>query len=250
MKTNFKDHFSGHSQTYARFRPGYPEQLFYHLSQLAPALHRAWDCATGTGQSALQLAKYFQQVIATDASANQINNAAPQKHVEFRVATAEDSGIDSNTVELVTVAQALHWFDLSAFEREAQRVLVDKGVLAAWSYNLLTINPKIDRMINYLYSELLDPYWPAERRIVERGYQDIQLAMDKLEVPDFTMTAHWDLQQLTGYLNTWSAVKRFEADRHHNPLELIVADLHSAWGPPEQKYLASWPLAVQLWRNS
>ncbi len=249
MPSNFNDYFSDHSQDYALFRPEYPDELYFHLSHLTEHHNYAWDCATGNGQAAKQLAKYYKQIIATDASENQINQAQQQKNIQYRVTTAEKSGIDDQSIDLIVVAQAIHWFDLDKFALETDRVLVDQGVLAVWTYNLLTINPQIDVVVNYLYSNLLGPYWPPERALVESGYQDIHFPFQELDVPKFEMSAHWKLDQLIGYLNTWSAVKAYEADQQSNPIELIFKDLVTAWGDSEQERAISWPLALRIWRK-
>lgn len=245
----FKDYFSGHSQNYDTYRPHYPDELFFHLSHVTEQHKRSWDCATGTGQAAIHLAKYYNKVIATDASDNQVRQAAELNNVIYATAPAESSGIEDHSIDLITVAQALHWFDLDAFANEANRVLTDHGVLAVWTYNLLSINPEVDAQVNYLYSTLLGPYWPPERALVENGYQDIHFPFQELEVPNFEMCAHWKLGQLIGYLNTWSAVKAYEDDQQSNPIELIFKDLVTAWGDKEQERAVSWPLALRIWRK-
>ena len=249
MTTHFKDHFSGHSLDYEKYRPHYPDELFFHLSHLTEQHNRAWDCATGTGQAAIHLAKYYKKVIATDASDNQVRQAAELKNVIYATAPAESSCIEDHSIDLITVAQALHWFDLDAFANEANRVLTDHGVLAVWTYNLLSISPEVDAQVNYLYSTLLGPYWPPERTLVESGYQDIHIPFQELEVPKFEMSAHWKLGHLIGYLNTWSAVKAYEDDQQSNPIELIFKDLVTAWGDNEQERTISWPLALRIWRK-
>src|SRR5437660_11374619 len=148
---SFKDHFSKQAADYAIFRPGYPQELFNYLGNIAASRQLAWDCATGNGQAAVGLAGVFYRVIATDASEKQISNAQPHERVEYRVAPAENSGIKSGTIDLVMIAQALHWFDLDRFYTEARRVLKPDGVLAASDYNLLHINPAIDEVVNRYY---------------------------------------------------------------------------------------------------
>lgn len=246
----FKDYFSGHSQDYDAYRPHYPDELFFHLSHVTEHHNCAWDCATGTGQAAVELAKYYNKVIATDASDNQVRQAAELKNVQYATATAEDSGIVEHSIDLITVAQALHWFDLDRFAKEVDRVLVDHGVLAVWTYNLLTIEQDIDEYINHLYSDLLGPYWAPERTLVENGYQDINFPFTELDVPQFDMYSHWNLRQLIGYLNTWSAVKQYESVKQHNPIELIFQELATAWGDGEQERPVRWPLALRIWRKS
>src|SRR6266516_1372482 len=172
--TKFKDHFSGHAVEYAKFRPRYPDILFESLGSISPQHQLAWDCATGNGQAAVGLARHFDRVIATDASAQQIASAEPNDRISYRVAPAEASGIDSASVDLILVAQALHWFDLDRFFKEAKRVLKENGVLAISSYNVLEIAPEIDAIIWEFYRETTEPFWPPERELVETDSKDIK----------------------------------------------------------------------------
>src|SRR5436190_651141 len=164
----FKDHFSGHAADYAKFRPRYPDQLFDYLAGIAPDRAAAWDCGTGNGQAAVALAERFNHVLATDASAEQIANAAPHRRVTYRVATAEASGIESSSIDLITVAQALHWFDLEKFYSEVGRVLKSHGVITALAYDVLRIEPAIDAVVNHYYTDVIGAYWPPERALVEK----------------------------------------------------------------------------------
>ncbi len=157
----FKDHFSKQATDYAKFRPSYPQELFDYLGSIAPSCQLGWDCGTGNGHAAVGLATVFDYVIATDASEKQIANAQSHKKVEYRVAAAENSGIGSETIDLVMVAQALHWFDLGRFYMEVRRVLKNNGVFAASAYNLLHIEPAVDDVVNRYYYEVVGPFWPT-----------------------------------------------------------------------------------------
>jgi SAM-dependent methyltransferase len=199
----------------------------------------------GQRTSGVGLASVFDRIIATDASEKQIANAQPQSRVEYRVAPAEDSGIKSETVDLIMVAQALHWFDLDHFYAEARRVLKPKGVLAASAYNLLHIEPVIDEVVNRYYDEVVGPFWPPERQLVEQ-FADIPFPFHEIDPPKFEMTAQWNLDHLLGYLRTWSATQRFSAAKGTDPLDQITNDLHNAWGKPERTRSASWPLVVRI----
>lgn len=241
----FKDHFSAHAEDYAKFRPHYPERLFQHLASIAPEKGLAWDCGTGNGQAAVELAKLFSRVIATDASEKQLANAEVHPQIEYRIAPAESSGIDSNTIDLVTVAQALHWFDLNRFYREVRRVLKPHGVLAVWTYTFLHINPAIDAVIDHYYSNVVGPFWPPERASVE-NFGKVPFPFPEIETPKFEMAVEWDLAQLLGYLRTWSATQRFIAANKRDPLEIIFHDLHSEWGEAEQLRHVVWPLILRL----
>ena len=245
---SFKDHFSKQAADYAQFRPTYPQELFDYLGNIAPSRQLAWDCGTGNGQAAVGLASVFDSVIATDASEKQITNAALHERVDYRVAPAEDSGIDSGTVDLIMVAQALHWFDLGRFYAEAQRVLKPDGVLAASAYNLLQIEPAIDEVVNRYYYEVVGSFWPPERKLVER-FADLPFTFHKIDPPKFEMRASWNLDHLVGYLRTWSSTQRFIAAKGSDPLKQIIDDLGAAWGAPEQTRNVVWPLTLRVGRK-
>jgi len=246
MKSTFKDHFSGHASSYQKFRPSYPDEMFEFLASLAPSQALAWDCATGNGQAAISLSKHFAQVIATDASKKQIANTIPNNNIKYQVAKAEHTQIKDRSVDLITVAQALHWFDIAAFFQEAQRVLADSGILAIWSYRFLSISPELDSAIHYLYKDILDSYWPSERKLVDEGYAGIDFPFKQVSVPSFTMTADWNLSQLRGYLSTWSAVERYKADKGSDPLLLIKTTLGDLWGDPDSITQVQWPLTMKV----
>jgi len=241
----FKDHFSKQAADYAKFRPSYPKELFDYLGSIAPSRQFAWDCGTGNGQAAVGLASVFDRVIATDASQKQIANAQSYKIVEYRVAPAEDSGIGSATVDLIIIAQALHWFDLNRFYAEARRVLKPNGVLAASAYNLLHVEPAIDEVVNRYYYEVVGLFWPPERKLVEQ-FADLPFPFHKFDAPKFEMTAQWNLDHLLGYLHTWSSTQRFIAAKGGNPLEQIMDELRSAWGNAKQRRHVLWPLTLRI----
>jgi SAM-dependent methyltransferase len=244
----FKDHFSKQAAGYAKFRPRYPQKLFDYLGSIAPSRQLAWDCGTGNGQAAVGLASVFDRVIATDASEKQIANAQSHKKVEYRVAPSENCGLASETVDLIMVAQALHWFDLDRFYGEVRRALKSDGVLAASAYNLLHIEKAIDEVVNRYYYEVVGPFWPPERKLVEQ-FADLPFPFQKIDPPKFEMTASWDLDHLLGYLRTWSSTQRFIAAKGDDPLEQISDDLRRAWGNPGQTRRITWPLIVRIGRK-
>ncbi len=250
MKVKFKDHFSENSEEYNKFRPKYPAELFAYLASVSKQHQRAWDCATGTGQSAISLSKYYSTVIATDASETQIKNAEKKQGVIFKVATAENSYIEDSSIDLITVAQAFHWFNTDKFSKEANRVLKDKGILSVWTYNLLSVQEKIDEEIIYLYNTILGEYWPQERKMVEDGYKSVQLPFKEIEAPSFNMSANWNLSQLIGYLCTWSATKKYQKKLGVNPVEKIHDKIANIWGEPEKVLSVKWPLSIRLWQKS
>jgi ubiquinone/menaquinone biosynthesis C-methylase UbiE len=241
----FKDHFSKQAADYAKFRPRYPEELFRWLGSVAPARESAWDCATGNGQAAVELAEVFERVIATDASEQQVARAEANARVEYRVASAEQSGLDAQSVDLITVAQALQWFDLNRFYAEVRRVLKPGGIIAAWAYKLATVEPAIDVVVNRYYSDVVGKYWPAERVLVEK-FEELPFAFEEMGVPQFEMVAEWTVERMLGYLRTWSATQRFRAAEKRDPLEEIEGELRTAWGNEGRQVI--WPLTMRVGR--
>jgi len=246
--STFKDHFSAQAADYARFRPRYPAALFEFLASRAPGCRLAWDCATGNGQVAEGLAPHFQSVVATDGSASQIAQAPRLSNVEFRVEPAESSSLADASVDLVTVGQALHWFDLEGFYAEVRRVARPGALVAAWCYNLLSCDPELDREVLHFYREVVGPYWTADRVKVERGYRDLPFPFAPVDAPELALEAEWDFNELIGYLGTWSAAQRYREARGADPREAIAADLAAAWGSPGGKRRIEWPLHFRIGR--
>ena len=243
---SFKDHFSEQSASYARYRPRYPKTLFSHIAGLCDRHELAWDCATGNGQSALGVVDYFAQVVATDASEAQIAAAVPHDRVTYSVAPAEHSGLDDDSVDLLTVGQALHWFDLPRFFAETARVVRSHGVVTAWSYRLCNVNQAVDAEVGHLYSDIVDAFWPPERDIVDRAYIDIEFPGPLLDLPEFEMSVAWTVDDMLGYLRTWSASKRYVNHYGRDPVAMIEAGLRDAWG--DGTHTAIWPLTVCAYR--
>ncbi|MCC7221917.1 MAG: class I SAM-dependent methyltransferase [Candidatus Contendobacter sp.] len=247
MTDIFADHFAPVAAHYATFRPHYPAALFAWLANLAPDHVLAWDCAAGSGQASADLAAHFDRVVATDASASQIAVAAPHPQVDYRVASAEASGLPTASVDLITVAQALHWFDLDRFYAEVRRVLKPGGVLAVWSYGVLTVaEAAVNSQLQRFYQETVGPYWPPERRHVENGYQSLPFPFPELQPPAFAMEASWTLPELLGYCRSWSASERYHAECGHDPVIELAAELTSLWRWPNQRQLITWPLALRV----
>ena len=241
----FKDHFSAQAAGYARHRPHYPADLFAFLAGLG-GRRLAWDCATGNGQAALALAAHFDRIVATDASAAQIDAALPHPRVRYHVATAEQSGLEADSADLVAVGQALHWFDTAAFFVEASRVLVAGGCVAAWCYELCSVTPQCDAVVERLYTDITGPFWPPERRLIETRYAGIDFPGTAVATPAFEMRARWRAGDMLGYLRTWSASQRYQRRHGEDPVALIEDELRAAWGPDART--VRWPLTVRVSR--
>jgi SAM-dependent methyltransferase len=245
MSRTFKDRFSEHATQYQIARPDYPQELFQQLADLAPSKACAWDCATGNGQAALALARHFTDVYASDASFAQINQASRHKGVHYCVATGEASAVAGDTFDLIVVAQALHWFDIDKFITEARRVLKKDGLLAVWCYQRMTINLAIDEIIMSYYTHTVGPYWPGERKYVENGYSNIEIPLVEQKLPPFVIEKHWDLQQVSAYVRSWSATQRYMREHHKDPVVALTETLRQVWGCTSNKHRVHWPLAVR-----
>ena len=240
----FKDHFSGHAGDYARYRPHYPASLFRALADRAPGRALAWDVGTGNGQVARGLAAYFGRVHATDASPEQLAAAPAVDRVHFSVETAECCSLDDGSVDLVTVGQALHWFEPDAFHAEVHRVLRPGGLVAAFTYQLCRVTPDVDAVVDELYDDIVGPWWPTERVHVDRGYRDLAFPYQEFDWPEVTLQTRWTIRDYLNYLGTWSSVRRYRADQGEDPLERVRPALLDAWGAEMERDIA-WPLAMR-----
>ncbi len=245
----FKDHFSALAERYARYRPRYPEALFDWLAAQAPARALAWDCGTGNGQAALALASRFARVVATDPSAAQIAQAVPAANVDYRVEPAEAASLADASADLITVAQALHWFDLARFNAEAARVLKPGGVLAAWGYEGARGTPAVTPVVRRFYEQVIVGDWPPERAHVDNGYRDLALPFPELPAPVFELEAEWTLEALCGYLSSMSATRNYQRRTGADPLDEIRAELAAAWGDPAERRPIRWPLKLKWARK-
>lgn len=242
----FKDHFSGQSDAYQKYRPDYPSALFEWLASEAPSRRLAIDVATGNGQAAVALARYFEQVIATEPSAAQLSEARPHERVEYRQEAAEAISVDAGAADLLTAAQAAHWFDWSRFCVEAARVLRTGGLLTVWSYGNCRVLPAIDSLVGDFSRDVVGPYWPRERRHVDEAYRDLALPFAPIDAPEFEMQTRWDAAAMLGYLDTWSAVRRCRARTGRDPLLLVAGPLRQAWGDGLRD--TRWPLTLRAGR--
>lgn len=246
------DHFKSVAHYYGEFRPRYPTRLYELIAQECPHRGHAWDCATGSGQAAVALADIFKTVTATDASAAQLAASEAHPNITYRCAPAEASGLESESVDAITVAQALHWFPLDAFFQECGRVLKPEGILAVWTYGLMkTKQEPINAVIQHYYHSIVGPYWPPQRRLVDEAYKSIQLPFEELsisglETNPLILEQKWDQVQLMGYLRSWSASGYYVESTGKDPISTIRANLDTAWGDPKEKRLVQWPITLRL----
>lgn len=251
MREGFADHFSRDSRAYATFRPRYPDRLFQWLAQLPAGRRLVWDVGTGSGQAATMLTPHFDRVIASDASLSQLRAAEPKIGAHYFAGTAEMSAIRSRSVDLATVAQAFHWLDHPGFFAELNRVIAPGGALAVWCYSTLITEPDIAAVMTRFYGETVGPYWPAGRIHVDRGYRDIAIPIDEVPMPPLAIQCDLSLPALLGYIRTWSAVGRYLAVNHRDPVEELERELGPLWGDPATTRPITWPISMRAgtWRG-
>jgi SAM-dependent methyltransferase len=240
--------FSPFAEQYARSRPGYPAGLFSYLASLVDRRRLAWDCATGNGQAALGLARYFERVIGTDISEKQLIHAANHPQIEYRMASAEQSGLDDASVDLVTVASAIHWFDLNRFFVEVTRVLRPGGILAAWTYHVGHVEAPFDELFARFYREVVSPYFAPGARLVDDRYAAIALPGMHIDAADFYVSATWTFDEVIAFINSWSGTQQYIQDRGEDPVAVIAGELEALWGKREEVHELRWPLYIRIAR--
>lgn len=240
-----KDLFSKQSETYAKYRPTYPLELFEYILQFVQEKNCAWDCATGNGQAAQVLAGYFARVEATDISEAQLANAVRKENINYQQSPAEQTLFAENTFDLITIATAYHWLNWKAFAKEAKRVAKPNAVVAAWCYyDCITDDENINQLYKKFYS-IVDPYWDKERQYLEAKYQTVEFDFDPLPQKEFETTFQWHKDQFEGYLKTWSSVQNYIKAKDSSPLLLIQNELNEKWKDGETKTVR-FPLCMRL----
>ncbi|MEZ5464127.1 MAG: class I SAM-dependent methyltransferase [Lysobacteraceae bacterium] len=246
--SGFKDHFSRQSETYANARPRYPAALFDWLASESPDRETAWDIGCGNGQASVGLASQFKRVVACDPSEAQIRNAMPYPRIDYRVQAAESATLPAASVDLLIVAQALHWFDLDAFYASAMPALKPGALFAAWCYGISSVSPEVDAVFERLYRGPLDAFWPPERGHIENHYADLALPFDdSVEAPPLSLQAEWNAGQYLAYLRSWSASQRHLDATGVDAVAEITGDLRAAFG--EQRRTVRWPLTIKACRK-
>ncbi|WP_373524424.1 class I SAM-dependent methyltransferase [Aquiflexum sp.] len=240
-----KDLFSNHSEEYAQFRPSYPKVLFDFVVSHCKGKESAWDCATGNGQVAGHLSNYFKKVEATDISEKQLENAITRPNVYYSKQSAENTIFPDQHFDLITVGQAIHWFDFKGFYKEVNRTGKKDSLLLVLGYGKLSAAPELDGVIDELYRDILEPYWEPERKYIDEKYLTIPFPFKEIKTPEFKNSINWKIDQLIGYLNTWSAVKKYIQLNVQNPVNLVSEKLKVCWGSEVERKI-EFPLLVRL----
>lgn len=236
------DLFCKQADLYAETRPTYPAELFQFIASKTPNHDLAWDAGTGNGQAAVSLAGIFKRVIGTDTSKEQLSLAAKLPNIDYHhfpstVSSGEISSlVKPGTVDLITVAQAIHWFDLPVFYSAANLALRrPHGVLAAWCYTIPKINESVDAVLSKLYGESKH-FWDERRKMVDERYGSIEFPWEAVEGADgtepveFVSEVMMDLGRLLAYTRTWSAYQIAKGQGVELLTNDMVSHFEAAWG--------------------
>ena len=238
-----KDHFSAQSKLYAQYRPTYPAELYQFIFDHVSNFNLAWDCGCGNGQVSVELAERFKQVIATDISENQISHASPLPNINYKVSQAENSGLDTNSADLITVGQALHWFNFDAFFAEVKRVAKPKALLAAWTYTLNLIDENVDALVLEYYAGIVGDYWAKERAHVDARYKTIPFPFKRIDAPEMFIEKEMTAGDYINYLETWSASAKYLKETGQQGTSTIRQQLYSIW-PEDEVKKVRWPMVI------
>jgi len=244
-----KDLFSAQAAGYAKYRPGYPLALIEYICSFVTERKHAWDCATGNGQAAVLLSPYFEKITATDSSEKQLALAIEKENIHYQVCNAEQTPFADNSFDLITIAQAYHWFQFTEFEKEAKRVGKPGAVIAAWGYNIpACAHEAINELIRHFYTTIVGSYWDAERKYIDESYQTVPFNFAKPVSGEFSINVHWSKEDLTGYLQSWSSVQHFIKANNVNPVNEMATQLSAVWPTATDKLEFRFPVFLRLGR--
>ena len=243
------DLFSEKSDLYALARPTYPQELYNFLESCVDKKNKVWDCATGNGQAAVALSEIFGEVQATDLSEQQIAHAVRKDNIHYSVQSAEHTNFQDNYFDLITVAQAIHWFDYEKFWPEVKRVLKPGGVFAAWGYDWCRIRADIDEVISDYILKVIEPFWATQNQLVWNGYKDIDFPFRKIPAPKIEMNQYWNLTQLLNYMSTWSATRLCIKSIGPEFFEIATDRIKSVWGDIEMVKEVKMDVHIYVGRN-
>lgn len=244
---SFQDNFSRQAEIYAKARPTYPDELFDYLASLCSEHKVCWDCATGNGQAAVSLSRYFNRIIATDASAEQIKNAVLKPNIEYWVTTSEESGLPSHSVDLITVATAAHWFNHEQFYKEVRRIAKPDGIIAVWAYSEVMVSPEIDKVMEWFMYDFLADYWPPGRWYIRDSYKSLPFPFKMINSPQFYCRFNWSKEHWLNYIRSWSSYNNYVKKHSGDPLQILAPALNPLWPDTDIKEVV-WRLHLKCAR--
>ena len=239
-----KDNFSKQAAEYSKFRPQYPDEMIDYIVSFVKNKNIALDIATGNGQVASKLSGFFETVYGIDISQNQLDNATPSDNIIYKVSSAENTFFKNQEFDLITVAQAVHWFDFELFYKEIYRILKPEGIFAVLGYGLFSTNADSDKILRYFYNDIVGSYWDSERKYLDENYKTIPFPFEEIATQNFENHLTWTFEQLIGYLETWSATQHYISKNNKNPLDLIYDELKISWQKNDKK--VTFPLLLRI----
>lgn len=241
------DNFSGQAETYARYRPSYPDEMYAFIFQHVQERKTAWDCATGSGQVSGKLAESFEKVYATDISSEQMKYAPQKANIEYLQAPAEDSGLPDKVFDLITVAQAIHWFDFEEFYKEVRRTAKPGSLFSVIGYGMIRVDKETDPLLEKFYDEMFGTYFSKSRAYIRNRYQNIPFPFEEVSAPNFQIGYRWGIEELEGYFNSWSAVQKFKERDGYNPVNGFLPKLQTTanWKTGEKREVV-FPIFMRM----
>ena len=248
MNTNKRNWFEQGGKDYATYRPQYPEEVTSYLSSIAPETKLAVDVGCGTGQLTQHLSTSFYQVVGIDPSSEQINNAFKANNINYQCSPAEKLELPDNCVDLITVAQAAHWFDLPEFYKEVSRVGKNGAVIALISYGVLRLEGELDKHFQDFYWNKIGRFWSSRRKMVDDGYKTLDFPFEELKHPAININLNWNFSEFIGYISTWSAVRNANESNNTHLFSDFASQTETLWGEVDNTNQITWDVNMRVGR--
>ncbi|KAE8098658.1 hypothetical protein FH972_016703 [Carpinus fangiana] len=255
--------FIKQAENYAEGRPCYPPELFDFIASKTPSQDLAWDVGTGNGQAARSLAGIYKNVIATDASPKQLSLAPRIPNIRYQhtpptmsIAELEHNVAAESSIDVVTIAAALHWFDLPNFYQQVKWVLKKpRGVIAAWCYTVPKVNDSVESVFQPFYNTAVEPYWKPVRKLAEEKYRSIHFPFEPVDGVDHTGPFQFiaeklmDLDQYFTYIRSWSAYQTAREKDVELLSDDVIEDFKWAWTEDGQdQKVVKFPVYLRIGR--
>jgi len=210
--------FQSQGNDYSKFRPDYPSEIFETIITFAKdnnpnaEFEVAVDMACGAGEATKHLVPYYKIIYGIDVSSSMLENAPKHPNINYSIGAVEATKLPNESIDLVLVAQALHWFDFEKFFIELDRILKPGGTFAVIGYplNRFSNNTLANEVIQKFFYQTLEGCWSERRRILDQEYADVPfIYKETLRKHRFFNTKSMSIENYVRYIGTWSAVQTY-----------------------------------------